>query len=141
MANWCYGNNGIHIILPNAWLVAYCHRHIVDHCSSFIVSKDDHRHERWLILSKGIGDINYLIFMIVFLALSNMLMVMFDQDLCPEVKAKEFNYTTDFNSSDEDIYEYVRSTKCEGLPNYYYLIINAPFLLGIGLIIKKYVLI
>ncbi len=86
------------------------------------------------------SDIKYLVFMIVTLVIMNLLFINYDTDLCPSVAAQEFNFT-EFNSTDDSAYEYVRSVRCESLPNWVYLLFNSPFLLGIGLIIKKYVLI
>lgn len=86
------------------------------------------------------SDISYLIFLITFLIVVNLLFLMYDSNLCPTVQAKEFNYSQ-FNQTDPDVYDYLKSSKCEGLPSWYYLIFNSPFLIGIGLIVKKYVLI
>ena len=81
-------------------------------------------------MTKATGDVNFLVFMVVFVALMNILLVMFDESICPDVSAQNFNYTPDYNES----YEYIRSQKCEGMSNWYYLVINTPFLFAIGLI-------
>lgn len=87
------------------------------------------------------SDIQVLMFMIIFLVIMNFLFLRYDATLCPSIEAQEYNFTTEFNASEERAYEDIRAMKCEGVPSWIYIIFNSPFLLGIGLTIKKYVLI
>jgi len=87
------------------------------------------------------SDIAVLLFLVFVLTFCNIAFIMFDRNICPEVSAQEYNFTTEFNTSDETVYEDIKDIKCEGVPTWFQILFNAPFLLGIGLIIKKYVLI
>lgn len=90
---------------------------------------------------KGQGDAPFLLFLIFIIILINILLAQYNQALCPQTEEEEFNFTTSFNMTEEGSYEWIKEHKCEGLPNWYYVIFNSPILLVIGLIMKKYVLI
>ena len=87
------------------------------------------------------SDIAVLMFLIFVLTFCNIAFVMLDQNICPQISEHEYNFTTDFNTSNEAVYEDIKDIKCEGVPTWFQLLFNVPIILGIGLIIKKYVLI
>lgn len=94
------------------------------------------------------SDIQMFIFMVVTLAVMNLLLVNYDSDICPNVNAQTFNYTEGVPppQAEEDepdlnqTYFYVREQSCDNLPNWVYLVLNSPFLMATGMIMKKYLI-
>ena len=89
----------------------------------------------------AIGDSAYLLFMLFVMVCTNLFLMLLDSDICPEISEKNYNFTTSFNASSEELYEDVKSAKCTGMPNWFYVLFNVPMLVVTGLVIKKYMLV
>lgn len=67
-------------------------------------------------------------------------MVNWGSGVCGNVQAQDFNFT-EFNASNEELYNYAKIQECVGVPSIIAITVNSPVLFVIGLIIKKLVLV